>query len=198
MIRKAPPDEHIARLFSEMILDSAEYFPLIFGPSIYDVLTKLFIRERNLFSYRHVKVLEYENDIAAMILAYDFHTKKSEGPRTGRLLARYLHFAMVMRFRRLWKFNVTVGRLDAGDWYISNIAVFEKYRRRGFARELMIDTEKDAEKHNAKFLTLDVEKANHAAINLYKSLGFSGVNEFQIKIGRHNFIELMRMKKPLF
>ncbi len=60
-----------------------------------------------------------------------------------------------------------------GEVSINNIAVLEKYRRSGVARELMeqmLDELKDAQS-----VTLEVRKSNEAAIALYKSFGFENV-----------------------
>ncbi len=57
--------------------------------------------------------------------------------------------------------------------HILSIAVHPNYRRRGIATKLMVSIEKEAKKHNAFLMRLEVRASNCAAINLYKKLGFS-------------------------
>ena len=56
---------------------------------------------------------------------------------------------------------------------IFNVAVSERFRRRGMAQSLM---EKLAEiSESAAFITLEVRESNSAAISLYKKLGYKEV-----------------------
>ncbi len=197
MILRSKPDEAGARLFSGMIIASAGYLPLIFGKGIEKALEKLFMRKHNLFSHEHVTVYEHENEPAAMLLAYDYRAKQKEDLHTGWLLARYLHISMFRNWESLMRLNNTVGKLNKGEYYISNIAVFEGFRRRGFANDLLLNAEKDAKMLMAAKMVLDVEEDNHAAIALYKKLGYAERQKFQLKINRSNTIRLIRMKKPL-
>ena len=58
--------------------------------------------------------------------------------------------------------------LDEG--YINNVAVLPAFRRRGIARALLTELEKNAE--GLAFLTLEVRESNLAAQALYVSLGY--------------------------
>lgn len=64
-------------------------------------------------------------------------------------------------------------RLIAGDAFISNVSVSNKFRRRGVAGELMRELMSELEKKGASACTLEVRSKNTAAIGLYKKLGFS-------------------------
>lgn len=70
--------------------------------------------------------------------------------------------------------NVTL-TLDEGRerrWMISNVAVAEKFRRRGIARQLMDAAIQEAKERNAKWIILNVRPWNEGAIRLYEKLGF--------------------------
>lgn len=58
---------------------------------------------------------------------------------------------------------------------ITNIAVFEKFRRNGIANALLQELKKNAKAKNAAFITLEVRESNTAAISLYKSFNFEEV-----------------------
>lgn len=60
--------------------------------------------------------------------------------------------------------------IDEGD--ITNVAVSADYRRKGIAREILEKMFEEAEKKHIKAFTLEVRKSNHAAIDLYTSIGF--------------------------
>ena len=60
--------------------------------------------------------------------------------------------------------------LDEG--YITNVAVFPEYRRRGVAAQLLSVFENFARGSHLAFLTLEVRPSNTAAIALYESFGF--------------------------
>jgi ribosomal protein S18 acetylase RimI-like enzyme len=70
--------------------------------------------------------------------------------------------------------NVTLTLDDSrtGRWMISNVAVAEKYRRRGLARQMMQAAIDEARAHNARWLILNVRPWNTAALRLYETLGF--------------------------
>jgi len=61
--------------------------------------------------------------------------------------------------------------LDEG--YITNVAVFPEFRRRGIARRLL--TNLFCEHEDLSFITLEVRLSNHGAIALYEALGFEKV-----------------------
>ena len=60
----------------------------------------------------------------------------------------------------------------AGEGEISNVAVGEKFRRRGIGRKLMEHMLKEAPSFGIGDLTLEVRVSNPPAISLYESLGF--------------------------
>lgn len=62
----------------------------------------------------------------------------------------------------------------AGEGEITNVAVAEKFRRRGVGRGLMEYLLKKAASLGIEALTLEVRVSNIPAISLYESLGFRG------------------------
>lgn len=71
----------------------------------------------------------------------------------------------------------------AGEVYITNVAVRERFRRRGIARALIEKLVQTSREEHAAFVTLEVRQSNTAAIVLYEQLGFSKAGE------RKNFYE---------
>ena len=59
-----------------------------------------------------------------------------------------------------------------GEAYITNVAVFEKYRKMGIGRLLLQAACDGAKGRGCEFITLEVRQSNAAAISLYESEGF--------------------------
>lgn len=74
--------------------------------------------------------------------------------------------------------NVTLTLDDSRErrWMISNVAVAEKYRRRGIARQLMLAALDEAHERNAAWVILNVRPWNESALHLYQALGFETVD----------------------
>ncbi len=72
----------------------------------------------------------------------------------------------------------------ADEGYITNVAVFPEYRRRGVAEQLITVFDKFARGNRLAFLTLEVRPSNTAAIALYQSFGFEEVGR------RRNYYDL--------
>ena len=70
-------------------------------------------------------------------------------------------------------YTVMTHVLDEG--YVDNIAVEERFRRRGVARALMEAVFASAEELELSFLSLEVRASNLPAIALYRSFGFEQV-----------------------
>ncbi len=74
--------------------------------------------------------------------------------------------------------NVTLTLDDSRErrWMISNVAVSEKFRRRGIARQLMVAAIDEARARNAQWIILNVRPWNETAIRLYHGLGFDTID----------------------
>lgn len=59
--------------------------------------------------------------------------------------------------------------------FITNIAVYEKYRNRGFGSRLLLTLQKFAAENKITELTLEVRQSNETAIELYEKFGFCKV-----------------------
>lgn len=74
----------------------------------------------------------------------------------------------------------------ADEGYITNVAVFPEYRRRGVAEQLLAVFDRFARGNRLAFLTLEVRPSNAAAVALYRKWGFEEVGR------RKNYYELPR------
>ena len=69
---------------------------------------------------------------------------------------------------RLWIF-VNNNRKKA---FIYDIRIFQKYRKRGYAKHTLLELEKDLKRKNIKIIELNVFGNNKVALDLYKKIGF--------------------------
>ncbi|MCD6201181.1 MAG: GNAT family N-acetyltransferase [Bacteroidales bacterium] len=94
------------------------------------------------------------------------------------------------------RFHKTIGTIKKGDYYISNVATYESFRKQGMAKTLLMKCEEYCRKEKMSGMVLDVEKHNKGAIHLYENLGYKQTDEYNIKFGDTNLM-FLRMKKPV-
>lgn len=194
-VRRATLDDN--KDFSELMLTSTPFLPILFGKEIKMVLRDLFQCHFNLFSFEHVYFAEVGGEKAGMILGYDWRVKKREGLRTGYLLFKRTGIGILSKFLRLLKLNAIVGRVSRSEYYLSNVATYPQYRGMGVGRRLMLEAEKEAKLVGAERIVLDVEKENVRAMNFYKKLGYRAIEEFSIPLQRDKILHFNRMAKKV-
>ncbi len=117
-----------------------------------------------------------------MVLGYDSNIKKEQNFRTGLLLFRPLREHFIKALPSLLKLNRTIGTLGEGEFYLSNIATGNRFKKVGIGKHLMRFTEKVAREVGATWIVLDVEYDNSNAFRLYHRLSFQTVQEFQVNL----------------
>jgi ribosomal protein S18 acetylase RimI-like enzyme len=85
----------------------------------------------------------------------------------GRPIVRML---VVEQDRRLVAESLVT--FPAGAAYVSTVVVDERYRRRGYARQMLEEARNTARRAKREFLVLDVLESNTGARALYDSLGY--------------------------
>lgn len=61
--------------------------------------------------------------------------------------------------------------------YITNVAVFEKFRNQGIATQILKKIFEISEKEGVDRCSLEVRVSNQTAIHVYEKMGFQGVGE---------------------
>jgi ribosomal protein S18 acetylase RimI-like enzyme len=72
-------------------------------------------------------------------------------------------------------------RLEAGDFYLSRIAVAASARRGGVGLQLMSEVERLAREAGAKRLVLEVSPSHAAAVRMYERAGLAAVDEVRVE-----------------
>jgi len=196
IIRKGKIED--ARDFSHLILLSAPvFFPSLFGDNVLEVMENLFRYPGNIFSFEHSYFIEMEKKIAGMVLGYTWKERDQEELNTGFLLFKYLGWDILTRVPYLLRVQSILGKLVAGDYYISNIAVYPEFRGCGLGTSLLKKMEEEAVERGCKMIVLDVEADNRGAIRLYQKLGYNaGEGSSVVKIKGKSF-EFFRMRKNI-
>jgi len=195
-IRRAHPED--AEFFVDLVLLSAPtLFPDLYGAKVRTVLTYLFQRRKNLFSYQHVYFSALKGQKIGMILGYDWKTEKRESLRTGFLLMRNMKLDFFHMLPNMIKAERAVDNLEKGEFYISNIATLSPHRCLGIGTKLIQKMESIAKESGNTKLALVVEKDNLNAITFYKGLGFLVVRETSFRPSIGNCIDFYKMCKPL-
>jgi ribosomal protein S18 acetylase RimI-like enzyme len=193
--RRARPEDSF--YFSELMQLSAPlFFPTLFGEKFTAVIRKLFVRPNNLFSYENAYVAECDNEVAGIILGYNYSSKSKAELHTGGLLARHMGIEFAFRIIDFLRLLKTTGWIKKDEYYISNIAVYPRYTGSGLGRGLIARAEEDAKNIGMKRIGLDVETDNEPAMRLYEKLGYSKTKESKILLRKHLF-GFYRMYKDL-
>lgn len=181
--------EHFARL---MEISAPEYFPALLGPRFSELFKRLFLEKQNLFSHEHVVFAIYRGQIAGMLLSCDWKVKEREEKRTGWLMMKSLGFDFLRKLPGFISSTSGSGRLEKGDYYVSNVAVYPEFR----GKALMLEAERLAQECEAERIVLDVERGNERAIAIYKKLGYSVEREHSLELEGKTY-EFYRMAKEL-
>ncbi len=171
-IRRGRPDD--ARDFSRLVLYTTprpRFLLHLFGRRAKHVMKKMFRHPRNFFSFEHSYILEVNGETAGMALSYDHDEMKKESLRVCFLVLRYLKWQIFPRLVYLLKAMRNIGRVEKGESYLSNIAVYPKFRGKGIGTRLIEKIEREAANAGSRRLALDVSIRNERAINLYERLG---------------------------
>lgn len=85
----------------------------------------------------------------------------------------------------------------SGEIYITNIAVFEQYRKKGYGERLLRRLITQGYFENAQFITLEVRESNEKARRLYEKTGFKQVgvrNNFYSKPNENGILYTLYLK----
>jgi ribosomal protein S18 acetylase RimI-like enzyme len=166
--------------FASLFLISEPFYQLIFGDDIAGVIEKLFKRDDNLFSYRHVLVADFQGEAAGILLGYDCEMSEKEGQRTDVMLLNLSYLNDPDKLKVYRSFNNSLEKFSKDEFYVSNLAIYEKFRGLGIGKALMEMAEREAKKLGSKKIILDLGSENISATFFYAKLGFKMREEYCI------------------
>ncbi|MGC9088652.1 MAG: GNAT family N-acetyltransferase [Caldisericia bacterium] len=173
--------------YNLVLLTGKEVIPTIFSEYTEDLLKYFYKEKDNQFSYEFVNFATINDKICGMVLSYSFKEKKKIELNTGILIFKKLRFAFLKILPNLINSFFVLGNILNGDYYISNIAVYQEYRNLGIGKALLNFCEKNAKNKKQNRIVLEVEKENENAIIVYEKLGFRKEKELNLKIKDKKF-----------
>jgi len=163
-LRKASPADALA--LAELMDQAGEGIPAwlwaqeaVEGQSSLDMGMARARRSEGAFSYPNATVLEYQGQVAAMLVAYlqpDAFDVEKELDGAPDFLAPIIELEC----------------LAPGSFYINAIAVYPRFRSQGFGSLLMVEAERLARQEGAQALSLIAFEGNASAVRFYQRLGF--------------------------
>ena len=195
VIRKAEISD--ANVVSSLILEAGiRFLPLIFGPQVKLILGRLIKTPGTVFYIDNVYVLEIdEGKVVGVMVAYPGYIIKKRSLKTALVLFETMAMELIKRIR-IFRLVESKNRVSRDEFYVSNIAIDGRHRKKGYGSRLLKYAEELAREQGLSKLSLDVENTNSKAIEFYKRLGYRGTKVKRIYI-RGNLFTFVRMQKLL-
>lgn len=164
-----------------VMMTGKQFFEATFGKEVEQMLARLFVEDKNLFSHQCTWFGVIDRRIFGLIVAYSYDYARKHRLNTGKLMLKQIGF---FRLFSLIKIDRVLGKYSKGDFYLSNLAVYPQFRSMGLGKKLIEFSFHLARQNGCERIMLDVEKGNAVATNLYFKVGFEKTKESTIKIGR--------------
>ena len=150
-----------------------------------DVFARLFAAGRNRLGWRHSRIAEVDGEAAGLLIAYPSSMMKRLEAATGFGLAGIYGIGGFADFVRRGLPLSAVKEARAGEYYVSNIAVFPQYRGRGIGTRLLEAAEESAGAAEMGACSLCVDGGNAGARRLYERFGFRATETFTVPVPRY-------------
>ena len=195
VIRKAEISD--ANVVSSLILEAGlSFLPLVFGPQVKLILGRLIKTPGTVFYIDNVYVLEIDDGkIVGAMVAYPGYIIKKRSLKTALVLFDMMGMELIRRIR-IFRLVESKNKVNKDEFYVSNIAIDGRHRKKGYGSRLLKYAEELAREQGLRKLSLDVENTNSKAIEFYKRLGYRGTKVKRIYI-RGNLFTFVRMQKLL-
>jgi ribosomal protein S18 acetylase RimI-like enzyme len=178
------------------LISAPDFLPYYFGSNMREILRSLFQDRGNWWSFEHSQFIRLDGRIAGMALAMSYEDKIAEKANTMKLVDKYVKGSVFDEppDERIMEIQ---GQAVEGDYYISNVAVYPKFRCMGLGTKLFERIEQMAIKHGSRRIVFDVETDKTRTINLYKRLGYGIESRSAIVETKVRGFELFQMAKVI-
>jgi len=179
------------------LLSGPTLVPCLFGSHARDLLENLFKHARNWFSFEHSHFVEVNGEVAGMALAYTYDQRKSEELRDGLLFIRYMKWRLIGQLPHMLRAMNIAKQFARGESYLSNVAVYPRFRGLGLGTKLIEAIEEEARTVASKRMVLDVETDNGKAIRLYERLNYRIERKSPVLRIRDKAFQFYKMSKDI-
>ncbi|MGE8203309.1 GNAT family N-acetyltransferase [Heyndrickxia sp. NPDC080065] len=152
---------------------------------IREVLAQLFSQEDNRLSYQNCLVMEVDNNLAGIIIAYAGDDAEAlDKPILERL------------YRKSDESSISLDKeADHGDYYLDTVSVKPEYQGKRIGTLLIQEAEKLASRKGYNRVSLNVAEDNPRAKQLYIKLGYNKVKV--IEINGHEYDYMVKQSTPV-
>jgi GNAT superfamily N-acetyltransferase len=142
------------------------------GETARSLLEACFARSGAAASQEVVRIAEVEGEVAGAMAAFPL----SESERRGRLFYRLLMLRTPpWRWAAQWRLRreaESAPQPQRASFYVDSLATSARFQRRGVARALLDDAERQAAEGGFRSVTIDTGADNDAALAAYPAVGF--------------------------
>jgi len=131
------------------------------------------IRISRMSEHDLIEVVEIEEESGLSRWGWAAYYAELQTGNHDLMLVAHPAKSSILEHRRLAGY--IVARETAGELHINNVAVRERYRRRGIGRALLSRIVEEAERLGVTTAFLEVRSGNIAAQALYEQCGFKGI-----------------------
>jgi len=176
-VRSGSPEDCSDFIKLVVLSEPKSYFLELFGDNYLRIISSMFKVKGNTFSYDSTIWAKKANETLGMLLGYSFDDlqKISFGSILSFVTVSRLEF--LPSILKIIKLDKSVPKIEEGDFYISNIAVYPKYRGMGIGTKLLKEAERISLNLGCDRLALDVSYENKGAMVFYKRFGFYELSE---------------------
>ncbi|MFI5323521.1 MAG: GNAT family N-acetyltransferase [Thermodesulfobacteriota bacterium] len=128
----------------------------------------------NFLGHENIRFSSAGEDITGLTIGY-----RGRGKDELRTLLRLLISLRLSEFASYLSFTANLihggftPEIEDNEYYLSMLAVDERFRRKGIGSLLLDHTIRTAKDNDCKSVVLDVEESNEPAISLYRKFGFT-------------------------
>jgi len=196
LVRKGRPED--AAHFSELvILTSPHLMPILFGSKVKKLMAKLFPHRRHYYSFDRSFFVEVDGETAGMAQLHKINLRRREKIRMSLLLMKYLNWRLPTKIFNLLKSERMVSLAIGNDCYLSNVAVYPRFRSLGLGTKLLERVEEEARSIGKKRIVLHAETHNTRAISLYERLGYKIEQKVPVLRIKNRSFESFKAVKPI-
>jgi ribosomal protein S18 acetylase RimI-like enzyme len=181
-------------------ISGKELLEFIFAGMHMEIMMLFFTKPRTFFSRENILVYAEDEKVKGMILGYSVPEEKAMTKKMFGVIKDMLKITRLKGFIKIMgrmSLNRHFPKKDDDEYFISNLAVFADYRRKGIGMSLLRASEEIAVKKGMKKLSLYVESDNTNAKRLYEKYGFIETAETTLpesyqKHGIHGFFKMVK------
>ena len=130
-------------------------------------------------------------------MSYDESVRRKGAIRTALLAAKCLRDADCDAQLSSGQVRDLTGRVDAGQFYLSNIYVEPQWQSMGIGSRLMLEVETRAVQRGCRDVCLDVAVSNATAMRLYQRRGYAAAWTTEAVVVGTECLQFQRLVKRL-